>query len=164
MWSKLAHRFDCVIPPDQFVQPAPLPSLMTLSDLPPLLDYANSAGLVGRVGPGAVDQRVDLVRWAQRREVQKAWESVALREGLDKSAFEKATWQFSGFVLGKNYDLVISMSKARKLGWTGYVFENRPLVSELTPVPLSYCDSWDAFNEVFDELEKEKITHASRKA
>lgn len=164
MWSKLAHRFDCVVPPDQFMQLAPLPSVMKLSDLPPILDYASSAGLVGRVGPGAVEQRVDLVRWSHRPEVQKAWETVARREGLDKSAFEKATWQFSGFVLGKNYDLVISMSKARRLGWTGYVFEYPPLVSELIPVPLSYCDSWDAFREVFDELEKEKIVPVSRKA
>jgi hypothetical protein len=44
-----------------------------------------------------------------------------------------------GFVLGRNYDIVISMSKARKLGWTGYI------------------DSWQALEESFDELAREKI-------
>ena len=32
---------------------------------------------------------------------------------------EKATRGFLGFVLGRNYDLVIDISKARKLGWMG---------------------------------------------
>jgi hypothetical protein len=42
-------------------------------------------------------------------------------------------------VLGRNYDIVISMSKARKFGWTGYK------------------DSWEALEETFDELAKEGI-------
>lgn len=52
---------------------------------------------------------------------------------------EKATWGFLGFVLGRNYDLVIDMSKARKLGWIGYV------------------DTWDALSEVFGELQEAKV-------
>ena len=51
--------------------------------------------------------------------MRKAWEKVAEREGLSKDALEKATWGFLGFVLGRNYDLVIDISKARKLGWMG---------------------------------------------
>ena len=47
------------------------------------------------------------------------WEKLQAREGLEKDAFEKATWGFLGFVLGRNYNVVISMSKARKYGWTG---------------------------------------------
>lgn len=53
--------------------------------------------------------------------MRKAWEKVAEREGLSKDALEEATWGFLGFVLGRNYNLVTDMSKARKLGWTGYV-------------------------------------------
>ena len=34
---------------------------------------------------------------------------------------EKATWGFLRFVLGRNYDLAIDMSKARKLGWSRWV-------------------------------------------
>jgi hypothetical protein len=42
-------------------------------------------------------------------------------------------------VLGLEYNIVISMSKARKFGWTGYI------------------DTWEAFEETFAELEKEKV-------
>jgi hypothetical protein len=66
-----------------------------------------------------VEQRIDLVKRSQRDDVKKAWEQLAAREGLEKDAFHKATWAFLGFVLGRNYDIVVSMSKARKLGWTG---------------------------------------------
>jgi hypothetical protein len=41
-------------------------------------------------------------------------------EALKKEAFEKATWDFLGFVLGRTYNVVSSMSKARNAGWTGY--------------------------------------------
>lgn len=53
--------------------------------------------------------------------MRKVWEKVAEREGLSKDALEKATRGFFGFVLRRNYDLVIDMSKARKLGWAGWV-------------------------------------------
>ena len=46
---------------------------------------------------------------------------------------------FLDFVLGRDFDLVISMSKARSFGWKGYK------------------DTWDSFNETFDELETNKI-------
>ena len=71
--------------------------------------------------------------------MQEAWAKLAKEHGLEKYAFEKATWGFLGFVLGRDYNVVISMSKARRLGWTGY------------------NDSWDALEECFDELEREKI-------
>ncbi len=45
---------------------------------------------------------------------------VQAREGLlAKDAFDKATWAFLGWVLGRNYLSVISMSKVRKWGYTG---------------------------------------------
>ena len=48
-----------------------------------------------------------------------SWEKLQARGGLEKDAFEKATWDFLGFVLGRNYSIVISMSKARRYGWRG---------------------------------------------
>lgn len=45
---------------------------------------------------------------------------------------------FWGATLGSDYDVVISMSKARKMGWTGYV------------------DTYNALDEVMDGLEKAK--------
>jgi hypothetical protein len=65
------------------------------------------------------EQRVSLAKWSQKREVKEAWERLAEREGLQRDAFEKATWAFVDFVLGRDYDIVQSMSKARAAGWTG---------------------------------------------
>ena len=113
--------------------------MLKLAERPPIDDSAASRGLKNRVGQGLVEQRVDLIKWSQKAEVKKAWETLAAREGLDKQAFYKATWGFLGFVLGRNYDIVQSMSKARKLGWTGYV------------------DTWDALSETFDELAAAKV-------
>lgn len=84
-----------------------------------------------------VQQKIDLIKWSQREDVQKAWNELQAGHGLEKDAFEKAAWGYLGFVLGRNYNVV--MSRAGKLGCTGYI------------------DSWDALTECFDELEKEKI-------
>ncbi|KAL9122308.1 MAG: hypothetical protein Q9187_001136 [Circinaria calcarea] len=141
LFPKLAKRFGCKIPPKQFASPADkeASSVVRLAEAPPIADFPASAlGLEGSVHQGAVEQRIDLVKWSQRDDVRKAWESLAEREALDKEAFEKATWGFLGFVLGRNYDLVISMGKARKFGWSGYV------------------DTWEALNVCFGELEEEK--------
>jgi hypothetical protein len=80
-----------------------------------------------------------LEKWSQRSDVVQAWERIAEKHGLQKDAFEKATWDFLGFVLGRKYDLVISMSKARKAGWTGYV------------------DTWESLEGTFEELREAKI-------
>ncbi|EON65106.1 hypothetical protein W97_04342 [Coniosporium apollinis CBS 100218] len=139
LWPKLAARFGLKVKEDQFLQDAPDASTAELAERPPLAEVEKEVGLVGKVKQSKVEQRIDLTKWSQKPEVKKAWQSLADREGLEKDAFEKATWDFLGFVLGRNYDLVISMSKARKLGWTGYI------------------DTWDSLSEVFDDLESEKI-------
>lgn len=46
---------------------------------------------------------------------------------------------WASYVLGRNYSCVASMSKARKLGWTGY------------------ADTWDEFEHTFQELEKVRM-------
>lgn len=139
MWPKLAARFGCKVPSRQFEAPTPDSSEMKLAEVPPFEDWAAKTGMQGLLGQGKVEQRIDLVKWSQRKDVKKAWETIAEREGLEKEALEKATWDFLGFVLGRNYDLVISMSKARKYGWTGYQ------------------DTWSAFLQTFEDLENEKI-------
>lgn len=139
LWPKLADRFGCHIAEAQFSGPTSDASTMKLADRPPVAELASRMGLTDRVHQGAVEQRIDLVRWSQKDEVKQAWTRLADRDGLEKDSFEKATWSFLGFVLGRNYDLTISMSKARRLGFTGYV------------------DTWDAFCETFDDLENLKI-------
>lgn len=119
LWPKLARRFGVAVAADQFARPAPDPSVVDMAERPPVADLEEQCGLVGRWQPSKVEQRIDLVRWSRKKEVKEAWERLSEREGLEKEAFEKATWGFLGFVLGRNFDMVISMSKARKLGWTG---------------------------------------------
>jgi len=139
LWPKVTRKFGLKVPSRQFERDTPDGSEMDLEKVPPFEDLAAERGMEGKATQGKVQQRIDLVRWSQKKEVKEAWLRVAEREGLEKDALEKATWAFLGFVLGRNYDIVISMSKARKLGWTGYV------------------DSWDALEESFDELAREKI-------
>jgi hypothetical protein len=139
LWPKVAAKFGLAVPSRQFERPAPDRSVMKLAAVPPYEDLARVTGMEGRVKPGEVEQRIDLTRWSQKEEVREAWGRIAAREGFEKDALEKATWAFLGFVLGRNYDVLISMSKARKYGWTGYV------------------DTWEALEAAFDESAKEKI-------
>ncbi|KAL2756650.1 hypothetical protein ACRALDRAFT_1062360 [Sodiomyces alcalophilus JCM 7366] len=140
LWPRVAERFGMRVKPDQFVAGyGTQGSSSQLADVAPVSVLAEKAGLEGRVVPGKLEQRVDLLKWSQREDVRKAWDALASREGLDKKAFDEATWSFLGFVLGRTYDLVVSMSKARALGWTGYK------------------DTWTAISDVFDELEEAKV-------
>ncbi|KAL9103957.1 MAG: hypothetical protein Q9163_001063 [Psora crenata] len=141
MWPKLAKRFNCHIPPDQFHfrVSEDAGSMMELAEKPPIAETAAERGLENNVPRGKVEQKIDLIKWSKRLDVRGAWEKLCERDGLEKDSFEKATWGFLGFVLGRNYSAVISMSKARKFGWTGYI------------------DTWDALSECFDELEQEKV-------
>lgn len=64
-------------------------------------------GIVGKLPSNELENRVDLKKWAQRAEVRKAWADISKREGLREDAFEKATWGFANFVVGRQYDVVI---------------------------------------------------------
>ena len=48
-----------------------------------------------------VQKKFDLVKWSQRDEVKKAWLNPAERGGLEKEAFEGATWALLDSVLGR---------------------------------------------------------------
>ncbi|KAK4096369.1 NAD(P)-binding domain protein [Parathielavia hyrcaniae] len=141
MWPRLARRFGMRVKPDQFAGETGLEGKTELgsSQPPPVSVVAEEAGLVGRVRPSVLEQRVSLVKWSQKAEVKEAWERLAEREGLQRDVFGKATWAFLDFVLGRSYDLVVSMSKAREAGWTGYQ------------------DTWKAFSDVFGELEAANV-------
>jgi hypothetical protein len=121
LWPRLARRFGIKVKADQFASAnfLGLESESTLPGKPPISLMAAELGLKGKVAPSKVANRINLAKWSQQEEVKKAWEKLAEREGLQKDAFEKATWGFLDFVLGRSYDLVVSMSKAREFGWTG---------------------------------------------
>ncbi|KAL1850907.1 hypothetical protein Plec18170_006744 [Paecilomyces lecythidis] len=137
LWPRLANRYGLSIPPDQFS--GETEKTVPLSSNPPLNIQASQMGLQGRVPPGELRMRIDLLAWSQKPEVKEAWNRIAEREKLEKDAFEKATWFFTNFVLGRNYNLIISMNKARKLGWDGW------------------CDTWEALSQSLDELEEEGV-------
>ncbi|OBT46792.1 hypothetical protein VE00_01989 [Pseudogymnoascus sp. WSF 3629] len=137
LWPKLAARFKCKIPADQFTCPSPLASSTTLSR-PPIDALASEIGLKGTaaVKPSTLDQRIKLSEWSKDDKVKKVWDDIAAREGLEQKAFEQATWAFLDFVLGRSYDLVLNMTEARKMGFEGFV------------------DTWEALDETFTELEE----------
>ncbi|GKT43032.1 uncharacterized protein ColSpa_03213 [Colletotrichum spaethianum] len=139
MWPKLARRFGLKVKADQFSTKSELATSTILNEKPPISLIAEQAGLVGKIEPSKLEQRINLTKWSQQEDVKKTWAKLAAREGLEKDALEKATWAFFGFVLGRNFDLVISMSKAREIGWTGYT------------------DTWLNLQDVFRQLEAEKV-------
>ncbi|KAF9869944.1 nad dependent epimerase dehydratase family protein [Colletotrichum karsti] len=139
LWPKVARRLSMKVKADQFASRSELASETQLCEKPPRSVLEERIGLKGKTAPSKLEQRIDMVKWSQQDDVKKAWDRLAEREGLEKDAFEKATWAFLGFVLGRNYDLVISMSKAREMGWTGY------------------ADTWLSLSNTFRELEAQNI-------
>jgi len=146
LWPRVAQRFGMKVKADQFASQkgGDLANKVVLTENAPqpVTILAKECGLEGTeksVPPSQLEQRISLAKWAQTDEVKQAWNKLAEREGLQKDALEKATWPFVDFVLGRSYDLVVSMSKAREAGWTGYV------------------DSWKSLSDVFGEMEAAKI-------
>ncbi|CAE7210415.1 hypothetical protein PTNB73_09168 [Pyrenophora teres f. teres] len=143
LWPKVVRYFGASVKKDQFGGTAGssdgngMASSVDMAPQPPVSVQAAELGLQGTAAVqdgNKVEQHINLVKWAEKGDVREAWERVAQREGLDKTAFDKATWPFLGFVLGRNFDLVISMSKARECGWKGY------------------RDTWGSLRDVFDEM------------
>ncbi|KAL1925339.1 uncharacterized protein VTP21DRAFT_222 [Calcarisporiella thermophila] len=67
------------------------------------------------------------------------WDGIAEKYGLDKEAFKYATWQFAEGMASRTWKVLSSMSKARKLGWTGYK------------------DSDEMWIEIMDRLKRDRI-------
>ena len=148
LWPKLAQKFGLQIPSTMFTSDEQqgkmddkTGSVMVLMERPPTSEFAAERGLKDTkyIQQGRVEQKIDLIKWSQRSNVKVAWEKLAKRENLEHDAFEKATWGFLGFVLGRNYDSVVSMSKARKAGWSGYK------------------DTFESLSEALDEMVGEGV-------
>ena len=121
LWPLLAKKFGVKLKTDQFSGEHRMKSEAWMNETPPISLYEEQQGLKGKTGPGKIQQTVDLVQWSKHDKVKKAWAKLAEREGLDKDVLDKATWGFLSMVLGRNYDIILSMSKARSMGWTSYV-------------------------------------------
>ena len=150
-WPRLASRFNCVVPDVMFPggdegEYADFESItFPLAEQPPIEDQASTAiGMKGEFKQSRVHAQIDPTKWGKRPEVIEAYNQLKEKYGLDEQAWQKATWGFLTFLLGRDYSCVVSMSKARKMGWTGY------------------RDTWDEFEATFDELEEIKILPPSR--
>jgi len=139
MRAKFAARFGLCLDPHDLSNPPKAPSVQEPAPHPPVSVSAAANGLVHHFKQSIVEQRVNLLKWSQRADVKVAWDRSAEREGLEHDSFEKATRGFLSFVLRRNFNIVISISKARVAGWTGYVH------------------TWDAFEKHFATREEAKV-------
>lgn len=142
MWYKLAKRYGLKVAPDQLVRPLAqdVGNVMTLNKIPPIAIRAAELGLEGTddVKPSKVENRIALTKWSQRADVKKAWKSLAERNGIDEGIWDKATWGFLDFVLGRAMDINISNTKSREYGFN------------------EFQDTWAAFETTWQEMEKYK--------
>ncbi|EWZ27944.1 uncharacterized protein FOBCDRAFT_241462 [Fusarium oxysporum Fo47] len=140
LWPQVAKRYGIKVSESQFAeQPGSLASTKDLNPTPLISLFEKQSGLKGLTKRGKIDQSIDLVKWSQQTDVKQAWKELSKRDGLDENALEKATWGFLGFVWGRNYDLIMSMSKARRFGWS------------------EYLDTWESLCKTFDQLEATKV-------
>lgn len=151
LWPRLASRFGCRIPDPMFPNGGTPDtkgfknyesSTVRFTNKPPLKALASSLGL--SKDPSVEDSptlflQIDPEKWAKREDVNKAWAQLRDKYNLDQDAWDKATWDFLVMAMGRDWSCVGSMSKARKLGWTGY------------------ADTWDELEDTFNTLESKGI-------
>uniref|UniRef100_A0A093V514 PRISE-like Rossmann-fold domain-containing protein n=1 Tax=Talaromyces marneffei PM1 TaxID=1077442 RepID=A0A093V514_TALMA len=148
LWPRLVERFGGKIPPVMFPNEpsgkgyADFEAWHAVSPFTPAIAYHEERiGLKGEFSGTHNEnhQQIDTVKWSQRPEVLEKWKLLSDKFKLEEETWEQATWRFMSLLLSREFSCVVSMSKARKLGWTGYK------------------DTWEAFEETFDALEKEGI-------
>jgi nucleoside-diphosphate-sugar epimerase len=146
-WPRMAERFGCEIPENMFNMETRREGQSDSTDVQvntknPIVVHAKSLGLTESsvsTQSSALHLQIDPQKWAQRADVLAAWDKLKTKYGLDQAVWDKATWDFLTFVLGREWGCVGSMSKARKLGWTGYE------------------DTWESFERTFENLEKNGV-------
>ncbi|OQE14026.1 hypothetical protein PENFLA_c041G05709 [Penicillium flavigenum] len=151
LWPRLAARFGCRIPDPMFPNGGTQDtkgfknyesSTVRFSNKPSLKALASSLGI--SKDPSAEDSpplflQIDPEKWPKREDVNKAWAQLRDKYNLDQDAWDKATWDFLIMAMGRDWSCVGSMSKARKLGSTGY------------------ADTWDELEDTFKTLESKGI-------
>ncbi len=144
LWPKVARYFGTKLPATMFEGERYKDfesGEMEITRRPPIDGVAEEMGMKNAFAPtGRIEQRIDLFKWARRSDVMAAYKKIQKEHRLEKDAWEKATWGFLSWALGaRNYDCVVSMSKGRKYGWTGYQ------------------DTWESMVQTFEKLEEERI-------
>lgn len=87
---------------------------------------------------GEVQQDFSLQEWSEGK--RAVWDELCDKAGVPeaKSTWDSATWAYQDWVFQRTWSATLSMSKARRFGWTGYV------------------DSYDSITAVFDKLKELK--------
>ena len=69
---------------------------------------------------GEVQQELSLLEWSKDK--RPVWDSLCERAGVPQAnaTFDSATWAYQDWVFMRSWSATLSMSKARKFGWTGY--------------------------------------------
>ncbi|KAL3483252.1 NAD(P)-binding protein [Aspergillus germanicus] len=146
LWPRIAERFGCSVPETMFPHGGTADTqgykhfesnTVRMPSTHPLKARTRDIGVAqnpsNEENPTLFLQ-IDPEKWAKRKEVNKAWETLRDKYGLDQKA-----WDFLTFALGRDWSCVGSMSKARRFGWTGY------------------ADTWSELEGVFEMLEEEGI-------
>lgn len=83
---------------------------------------------------GDVQQELSLLEWSKDK--RPVWEALCDQAGVPeaKATFDAATWAYQDWVFQRSWSATISMTKARKYGWTGYK------------------DSFESITEAFDKF------------
>lgn len=85
---------------------------------------------------GDVQLEFSCFEWAKDK--RKVWDQLCDRQGLAsaKSTFDFGTWAFQDWVFQRTWSATLSISKARRYGWTGYK------------------DSYESFVETFEKFKQ----------
>ncbi|CEN59953.1 Putative NAD dependent epimerase/dehydratase family protein [Aspergillus calidoustus] len=157
LWPRIAERFGCRVPEPMFPHGGTADTqgykhyesnTVRMPSTHPLKARAGDIGVAQNPSTEETPTlflQIDPEKWAKRKEVNEAWATLRDKYKLDQRAWEKATWDFISFVLGRDWSCVGSMSKARRFGWTGY------------------ADTWSELEDVFETLEKEGILPPAQK-
>lgn len=88
---------------------------------------------------GEVQLDVSFDTWSKDK--RAAWEKLCDKQGVPeaKATFDFGTWAFQDWVFQRTWSATLSVSKARRFGWTGYV------------------DSYQSFVETFEKFRKNKM-------
>ena len=80
---------------------------------------------------GRAELRNSLQIWSKEQRVRDAWSRLAEREGLDRDAFDKASWGYADRNMGIDYSKLEDMGKVRAFGFLGFVDSTENFVEVL---------------------------------
>lgn len=108
---------------------------------PPIYIEAPSIGLkdTKHVKRSKLRGCLHLERFSRTPLVTSAWNQLVKRHGLQPNTLRNANWENLQYTIGRNFDVVLSMNKAKRAGWTGW------------------ADTWESLAACLDEAVAHRI-------